>query len=95
MTIQDLLILFGAPILVVVAVFTVIFLRHPRPQSRYRAGEPYNFKPVWFVARNGAVAGIPEEVQAEDSRGGAGEIESAAHVDSVASGPKGGSHGKW
>jgi hypothetical protein len=88
MTFQDLLILFGAPILVVVAVFVVIYLRHPRPQSRYRAGEPYNFRPVWFVARNGAVAGA-----AEEAHGGAA-IESA-HAESVASGPKGGSHGKW
>lgn len=85
MTFQDLLILFGAPILVVVAVFTVIFLRHPRPQSRYRAGEPYNFKPVWFVARNGAVAG----------EAGVAAIEGAHGVETVASGPKGGSHGKW
>lgn len=87
MTFQDLLILFGAPILVVVAVFTVIFLRHPRPQSRYRAGEPYNFKPVWFVARNGAVAD-------EGAHGAAAAIE-PAHAEAVASGPKGGSHGKW
>jgi hypothetical protein len=86
MTFQDWLILFGAPILVVVAVFAVIFLRHPRPQSRYRAGEPYNFKPVWFVARNGAVAG----------ESGLAELESGAHgAPTVASGPKGGSHGKW
>ena len=88
MTFQDLLILFGAPILVVVAVFAAVFLRHPRPQSRYRAGEPYDFEPVWFVARNGAVADVPE-----DAHGGAA-IE-PAHAASVASGPKGGSHGKW
>jgi hypothetical protein len=86
MTFQDLLILFGAPILVVVAVFTVIFLRHPRPQSRYRAGEPYNFKPVWFVSRNGAVT----------DESGATELVSGEHrAETVASGPKGGSHGKW
>ncbi|THV31234.1 DUF3290 domain-containing protein [Glycomyces paridis] len=84
MAFQDWLILFGAPILVVVAVFTVIFLRHPRPQSRYRAGEPYNFKPVWFVARNGAVAEASGQSHAA--------IESG---EAVASGPKGGSHGKW
>jgi len=90
MTFQDLLILFGAPILVVVAVFTVVFLRHPRPQSRYRAGEPYNFKPVWFVARNGAVADGSSE-----AHGTAAAIEPAAHAESFASGPKGGSHGKW
>lgn len=89
MSFQDLLILFGAPILVVVAVFAVVFLRHPRPQSRYRAGEPYNFKPVWFVARNGAVA---EESGAAH---GAAELESGAPGAPVASGPKGGSHGKW
>ncbi|WP_030158301.1 hypothetical protein [Glycomyces sp. NRRL B-16210] len=88
MTFQDLLILFGAPILVVVAVFAVVFLRHPRPQSRYRAGEPYNFKPVWFVSRNGAVA------EASGEAHGA-ELESGAHGEPVASGPKGGSHGKW
>jgi hypothetical protein len=86
MTFQDLLILFGAPILVVVAVFTVIFLRHPRPQSRYRAGEPYNFKPVWFVARKGAVTG----------ESGATALAAGEHgAETVASGPKGGSHGKW
>lgn len=86
MTFQDLLILFGAPILVVVAVFAVVFLRHPRPQSRYRAGEPYNFKPVWFVARNGAVAGAS----------GAAELLSGEHgSETGTSGPKGGSHGKW
>lgn len=86
MTFQDLLILFGAPLLVVVAVFAVIFLRHPRPQSRYRAGDPYNFKPVWFVARNGAVA----------DESGATAIASGEHRgETVASGPKGGAHGKW
>jgi hypothetical protein len=86
MTFQDLLILFGAPILVVVAVFTVIFLRHPRPQSRYRAGEPYNFKPVWFVARKGAVTG----------ESGTTALAAGEHgAETVASGPKGGSHGKW
>jgi hypothetical protein len=84
MTFQDLLILFGAPILVVVAVFAVIFLRHPRPQSRYRAGDPYNFKPVWFVARNGAVTG----------ESGAAQLAADEHG-TVASGPKGGSHGQW
>ncbi|SDD20478.1 hypothetical protein [Glycomyces harbinensis] len=98
MTFQDLLILFGAPILVVVAVFTVVFLRHPRPQSRYRAGEPYNFKPVWFVARNGAVAdtsgsGTASETTIDDAHGAAA-LE-PAHAESIASGPKGGSHGKW
>lgn len=87
MTFQDWLILFGAPILVVVAVFAVVFLRHPRPQSRYRAGRPYDFKPVWFVARNGAVPG-------DAGSHSAAELE-AAHGEAVASGPKGGSHGKW
>lgn len=86
MTFQDWLILFGAPILVVIAVYAVIFLRHPRPQSRYRAGQPYDFKPVWFVARNGAVP--------ENSGSRAAEIESA-HGETVASGPRGGAHGKW
>jgi hypothetical protein len=89
MTFQELLILFGAPILVVVAVFAVVFLRHPRPQSRYRAGEPYDFKPVWFVARNGAVAGAASGTAIEGARG------DAAAIEPVASGPKGGSHGKW
>ena len=89
---QELLILFGAPILVVIAVFAVIFLRHPRPQSRYRPGEPYNFKPVWFVARNDAVN--------EDIRPGtAAQIESGETSDAegepIASGPKGGAHGRW
>ncbi|WP_035738272.1 aa3-type cytochrome oxidase subunit CtaJ [Glycomyces arizonensis] len=90
---QELLILFGAPILVVVAVYAVIFLRHPRPQSRYRPGEPYDFKPVWFVARDGAVD--------SDVRPGAAaqlESRSAASDDSgepITSGPKGGSHGQW
>ena len=93
MTFQDLLILFGAPILVVVAVFAVVFLRHPRPQSRYRAGEPYNFKPVWFVARNGAVAGGGAGTTVEDAHGVAA-VE-PAHAEPVVSGPKGGSHGKW
>lgn len=87
MTFQDWLILFGAPLLVVITVFAVVFLRHPRPQSRYRAGQPYNFKPVWFVARNGAVAG-----DHEDTGSHAAELEAGA---AVASGPKGGSHGKW
>lgn len=86
MTFQDWLILFGAPILVVIAVFAVIFLRHPRPQSRYRAGQPYNFKPVWFVARNGAVT----------DESGAAELVTGEHgPETVSSGPKGGSHGKW
>lgn len=90
---QELLILFGAPILVVVAVYAVIFLRHPRPQSRYRPGEPYDFKPVWFVAREGAV-------DADVRPGAAAQLESraASSDDSgepITSGPKGGAHGQW
>ncbi|HEU5127394.1 MAG TPA: hypothetical protein VFU12_05330 [Glycomyces sp.] len=89
---QELLIFFGAPILVVVAVYAVIYLRHPRPQSRYRPGEPYDFKPVWFIARDGAVdAGMRP--------GAAPQIESGRAADDsgeqIASGPKGGSHGQW
>ncbi|THV39445.1 hypothetical protein [Glycomyces buryatensis] len=87
MTFQELLIMFGAPILVVVAVFAVIFLRHPRPQSRYRPGEPYSFKPVWFIARDGAV-GAP-------ASHASGELESAESGEAFAGGPKGGAHGKW
>ncbi|RRS02037.1 hypothetical protein [Glycomyces terrestris] len=86
MDFQDWLILFGAPILVVVTVFTVVFLRHPRPQSRYRAGRPYDFKPVWFVARSVAAPG--------DTGSHAAALD-AAHGEALASGPKGGSHGKW
>lgn len=89
---EELLILFGAPILVTVVVYAVVFLRHPRPQSKYRPGEPYDFKPVWFIARTGAVdSGVRP--------GTAGEIESGATPDAggepIASGPKGGSHGQW
>ncbi|MCH7233039.1 hypothetical protein L0U85_19585 [Glycomyces sp. L485] len=88
---QELLILFGAPILVVVAVYAAVYLRHPRPQSRYRPGEPYNFKPVWFVAREGGVG--------PDLRPTTGAIESGVRSDGsgepIASGPKGGSHGQW
>jgi hypothetical protein len=91
---EELLILFGAPILVTVVVYAVVFLRHPRPQSRYRPGEPYDFKPVWFIARTDAV-------DASARPGTAGEIESGADEEShdngepIASGPKGGSHGQW
>ncbi|GAB3650525.1 aa3-type cytochrome oxidase subunit CtaJ [Glycomyces tarimensis] len=89
---QELLILFGAPILVVVAVYAAIFLRHPRPQSRYRPGEPYDFKPVWFVARDG-------DIGPRSHPGAAAEIESGDSPDSsgepIASGPKGGAHGQW
>lgn len=87
---QELLIFFGAPILVVVAVFAAVYLRHPRPQSRYRPGEPYNFKPVWFVAREGAVGAEPERPAAVESGRQAAELGG-----SNAGGHKGGSHGKW
>ncbi|WP_035699520.1 aa3-type cytochrome oxidase subunit CtaJ [Glycomyces tenuis] len=90
---EELLILFGAPILVTVVVYAVVFLRHPRPQSRYRPGEPYDFKPVWFIAR-------PDAVDSGVRPGTAGEIESGAAAsegsgEPIASGPKGGSHGQW
>lgn len=85
---QELLILFGVPILVVIAVFAVVYLRHPRPQSRYRPGQPYDFKPVWFIARDGAVG--------ERAPSGAAAIESSGSgEEEFASGPKGGAHGQW
>ncbi|GAB3223004.1 hypothetical protein GCM10027447_10300 [Glycomyces halotolerans] len=91
---QELLILFGAPILVVVAVFTVIFLRHPRPQSRYRPGQPYDFKPVWFVARDGAVDANGRTETVAEIESGAGSSLSSGDEELVG-GPKGGAHGQW
>ncbi len=90
---QELLIMVGAPVLITVVVYAVVYLRDPHPQSRYRPGEPYNFKPVWFVARDGVVD--------SDVRPGAvAQIESGAETsddngEKIASGPKGGSHGQW
>lgn len=84
---QELLILFGVPILVVIAVFAAVYLRHPRPQSRYRPGQPYDFKPVWFIARDGAVGeAAPATAAIESSESG---------DEAFAGGPKGGAHGSW
>lgn len=85
---QELLIMFGAPLLVVTAVFAVVYLRHPRPQSRYRPGQPYDFKPVWFIARDGAVGESAPAAAAAIESSGAGQ-------ERIAGGPKGGAHGKW
>lgn len=90
---EELLIMVGAPVLITVAIYAAVYLRDPRPQSRYRAGEPYNFKPVWFVARDGVVD--------SDVRPGAlAQVEAGAEMsddkgEEIASGPKGGSHGQW
>jgi hypothetical protein len=90
---QELLIFFGAPILVVVAVYAAVYLRHPRPQSRYRPGEPYDFKPVWFIARDGAVdSGTRPGAAPQIESGREGADDSG---EQIASGPKGGSHGQW
>ncbi|WP_100445689.1 aa3-type cytochrome oxidase subunit CtaJ [Glycomyces xiaoerkulensis] len=91
---QELLILFGAPILVVVAVFAVIYLRHPRPQSRYRPDQPYDFKPVWFVAREGAVSANGRTETVAEIESGSGGAEERGDENFV-SGPKGGAHGQW
>jgi hypothetical protein len=88
---QELLILIGAPVLVTVAVYAAVYLRNPRPQSRYRPGEAYEYKPVWFVARpealgaaeTGSRTAIEARVGAEDEDG------------LPVGGPKGGAHGQW
>lgn len=48
---QDLLIFVGIPLAVIAIVYALVYASGGRSAKRYRPGRPYNFAPVWFLAR--------------------------------------------
>ncbi|MFC4334379.1 aa3-type cytochrome oxidase subunit CtaJ [Salininema proteolyticum] len=52
---QQVLMFIGIPVLFILVVFAVVYMRNPRSQTQYRAGEDYSYGPVWFIAREGDV----------------------------------------
>lgn len=95
---QEALILIGVPVGVTVLVYALVYMRSPRKQQSYRPGRPYNYPPVWFVARpEGVSVAAAAELGASENHA---QIESGKGVekptkDTVSPGPKGGAHGNW
>ncbi len=48
---QDLLIFVGIPLAVIAIIFALVYASGSRGAKRYRPGRPYQFAPVWFLAR--------------------------------------------
>ncbi|QSB06271.1 hypothetical protein [Natronoglycomyces albus] len=94
---QEALILIGVPVGVTVVVYALIYMRSPRKQQSYRPGRPYNYPPVWFVARpeGVSIAAAAELTSATEPP----QLESAGSVEKssrdVSPSPKGGAHGSW
>jgi hypothetical protein len=49
--IRDLLIYVGIPLAVIAIIFALVYASGARGAKRYRPGRPYDFAPVWFLAR--------------------------------------------
>lgn len=47
----DLLIYAGIPLAVIAIIFALVYAAGGRNAKRYRPGRPYEFAPVWFLAR--------------------------------------------
>ncbi|MEV4411958.1 hypothetical protein [Catellatospora sp. NPDC049609] len=71
----DLLIYAGIPLAVIAIVFAWVYAAGGRNAKRYRPGRPYEFKPVWFLAR-------PEA----DGPDGHAALDAAARAELVAAG---------
>lgn len=41
----------GIPLAVIAIVYALVYASGGRSAKRYRPGRPYNFAPVWFLAR--------------------------------------------
>lgn len=48
---QDLLIFVGLPLAVIGIIYALVYASGARAAKRYRPGRPYNFAPVWFLAK--------------------------------------------
>jgi hypothetical protein len=76
----------GGALSVVVLVYAVIYGSSARHAKRYRPGRPFEFAPVWFLAR-------PESM--ETGHQARTELPATAREQQVAIGTKGGASGKW
>ncbi|GAA1642778.1 hypothetical protein ACFQY4_06495 [Catellatospora bangladeshensis] len=72
----DLLIYAGIPLAVIGIIFALVYAAGGRNAKRYRPGRPYQFKPVWFLAR-------PES---DGPAAAHGALEAAARAELTASG---------
>jgi hypothetical protein len=75
--IQDWLIYAGIPLAVIAIIFALVYASGSRNAKRYRPGRPYEFAPVWFLARPEADGPAAEP---------AGEIIAGTHVEGITAG---------
>lgn len=76
----------GIPLAVIAIVYALVYASGGRSAKRYRPGRPYNFAPVWFLARPEA------DGPAALSRAQSNEIEAA---DRDHPGVTGGASDRW
>jgi hypothetical protein len=77
--IQDWLIYAGIPLAVIAIIFALVYASGSRSAKRYRPGRPYEFAPVWFLAR-------PEADGPAAADHNTHKITSGAHVAEIGSG---------
>lgn len=98
--IQDWLIYAGIPLAVIAIIFALVYASGGRNAKRYRPGRPYEFAPVWFLARPEADGPAAAEHAGKIAAGahGAEAVDSAAAVAIAApksAGHTGGASDRW
>jgi hypothetical protein len=81
--IQDLLLYVGVPLAVIGLIYVLVYASGSRGAKRYRPGRPYDFAPVWFLAR-------PETdgpAAVEHAAGHAAVTSGGAHLASIEAAP--------
>lgn len=74
------------PLAIIAVVYGLVYGASARRSRRYRPGRPYEFTPVWFLAR-------PEQLAARAD--GRAELPALAEPRPSGMGTKGGASGKW
>jgi hypothetical protein len=90
---MDLLIYAGIPLAVIAIVFALVFMSGARGAKRYRPGRPYEFAPVWFLARPEADG--PQAEQAKLTVGGARSELTTVDAATGVPGVTGGASDRW
>ncbi len=74
------------PLAIIAVVYGLVYGASARRSRRYRPGRPYEFTPVWFLAR-------PEQLGAQDD--GQAALPAVPEPRPSGMGSKGGASGKW
>lgn len=70
---ETLLVYLGIPVAVFVGVFAVVLGPSAVKAPRYRAGQPWNFEPVWYLPHPGVVSSAEVSKPATATGGASGE----------------------